>query len=313
MKVYINKANENWICDRIRDDFVYWLSDLITTDPREADIIWLVAPWALNVPFQILKEKIVIATVHHIDPDKFNKDDFLARDKFIDHYHVPNNYTRDFISDYIPNSKITVISYWYNHDLWFSIDDKKSLREKYGIPEGSFTIGSFQRDTEGGDLKSPKLCKGPDVLCDIIEELTPKPHVVLAGWRRQYVISRLKKAEIPFSYFEYVDLETLNELYNLLDLYLVTSRHEGGPQSILECASTLTPILSTDVGIAASILQPNTLCSTSDDFVRGISTLKFYNTAYNYKRAQGYELRLLLTQYLSFFTSIYKKHEMPNP
>ena len=70
MKVYINKANENWICDRIRDDFVYWLSDLITTDPREADIIWLVAPWALNVPFQILKEKIVIATVHHIDPDQ---------------------------------------------------------------------------------------------------------------------------------------------------------------------------------------------------------------------------------------------------
>ena len=31
-------------------------------------------------------------------------------------------------------------------------------------------IGSFQRDTEGYDLKTPKLSKGPDIFCDIVEE-----------------------------------------------------------------------------------------------------------------------------------------------
>ena len=42
----------------------------------------------------------------------------------------------------------------------------------------------------------------------------------------------------------------INELYNLLDLYVVSSRFEGGPQSILECGITKTPIISTNVGIA---------------------------------------------------------------
>ena len=41
--------------------------------------------------------------------------------------------------------------------------------------------------------------------------------------------------------------ETLNELYNILDLYIVASRIEGGPQAILECAVTKTPVISTDM------------------------------------------------------------------
>ena len=52
-----------------------------------------------------------------------------------------------------------------------------------------------------------------------------------------------------------VDFSKINELYNLLDLYIVSSRFEGGPQSILECAATKTPIISTDVGIAKEILN----------------------------------------------------------
>ena len=38
------------------------------------------------------------------------------------------------------------------------------------------------------------------------------------------------------------DLELLNNLYNILDLYLVTSRLEGGPQAILESAITKTQL-----------------------------------------------------------------------
>ena len=41
----------------------------------------------------------------------------------------------------------------------------------------------------------------------------------------------------------------------IMTLYIVSSRFEGGPQSILECAATKTPIISTDVGIAKEILN----------------------------------------------------------
>ena len=56
-----------------------------------------------------------------------------------------------------------------------------------------------------------------------------------------------------------VSFETLNELYNLLNLYIVSSRYEGGPQSIIECSLNKTPIISTDVGIASQILSPESI------------------------------------------------------
>ena len=51
----------------------------------------------------------------------------------------------------------------------------------------------------------------------------------------------------------------LNDLYNILNLYIVSSRVEGGPQAILECALTKTPIISTDVGIANEILSSDSI------------------------------------------------------
>ena len=31
------------------------------------------------------------------------------------------------------------------------------------------------------------------------------------------------------------DFSMMNDLYNILDLYLITSRLEGGPQALVEC------------------------------------------------------------------------------
>ena len=56
----------------------------------------------------------------------------------------------------------------------------------------------------------------------------------------------------------------LNELYNCLDLYIVSSRYEGGPQAIFECALTKTPIISTNVGVAPEVLSPNSIYDMSN-------------------------------------------------
>lgn len=128
-------------------------------------------------------------------------------------------------------------------------------------------MGSFQRDTESKDLSSPKLVKGPDIFIKIVKNLYKKNKnlkVVLTGKRRQYVMSELKKNNIPFKYFEMTNFEMLNELYNVLDLYLVTSRIEGGPQALVECGQTKTPILSTKVGIADQILAPESIFDYED-------------------------------------------------
>jgi glycosyltransferase involved in cell wall biosynthesis len=61
-----------------------------------------------------------------------------------------------------------------------------------------------------------------------------------------------------------VPLEVINELYNCLDLYIVSSRYEGGPRSIIECALTRTPIISTRVGIAPEFMDANSLFDMND-------------------------------------------------
>ena len=66
----------------------------------------------------------------------------------------------------------------------------------------------------------------------------------------------------------------LNKLYNILDLYLVTSRVEGGPQAILECGITKTPILSTDVGVASEILHPDSLYN-ENNFLKAKTNSEF--------------------------------------
>ncbi|MFH0958689.1 MAG: glycosyltransferase [Pseudomonadota bacterium] len=144
------------------------------------------------------------------------------------------------------------------------------LRNDYAIPADSYLIGSFQRDTEGNDLKSPKMVKGPDIFLEILTILRRRGlnfHVLLAGPRRQWLIGQLRSRQIPFTYvgqetqaddmnLNSLSRETLNILYNVLDLYVVSSRSEGGPHSILEAGASKCKTISSKVGLAPDLLEP---------------------------------------------------------
>ena len=285
MKLYTLAPNEQWICDRFvkewnaehetfsdyegKKERIVKISEFEPTyDYRQADKIWLLADWCWRrVDPQTLMRKPVIATVHHIVPDKFTEaaeKEFKNRDQFIDAYHVPCELTKKQIEG-LTNKPIYSFPFWINQNIWFP-KDKNELRKKYGIDENVFLIGSFQRDTEGHDLKSPKMEKGPDQFCDIVEALhkmQSSVQVLLGGWRRQYVMNRLDKAGIKYHYYELPDFSTLNDFYNMLDLYVVASRFEGGPQAVFESAATKTPIISTTVGYAKELLHEDCLIENS--------------------------------------------------
>lgn len=271
-KVYMLAPNEGWICDRIVQEFREGNPDISVNHPKDADVVWIYSDWcwAGLARTGLLCDKKIITTVHHIVPEKFGqaeKDDFARRDDITTIYHVYNSHTEDFIRQFT-DKPIHLIKYWANQHAWRITGTKQEFRQKYNLPQNGYLIGSFQRDTEGKDLKSPKLEKGPDLLVDFIErkwdlwkhtdicfaDESKKPHVVLAGWRRQYVIDRLEKACIPYTYFERPHLDTINELYQTLDLYPVTARYEGGPQSLIECGLLNIPVVSRHVGIAEQVL-----------------------------------------------------------
>ena len=262
MKVYLSKINESWIIDRVRQEWYEHYKNISTRDIKNADIIWIIAPWVWKkLPKNQLKSKKIICSYYHFDFENFSLEEFEDLDQYVDEYHVISEKTKKDLSS-LTQKKITSIPFWINNKIFFYIENKVHLRNLFGFSSKDYLIGSFQRDTEGKDLLSPKLIKGPDIFVNLVEEFFRKNQntkVVLSGKRRQYVMNKLTDLGIPYVYFEMVDFDILNKLYNSLDLYIVSSRVEGGPQAILECAITKTPIISTDVGVASEILSPNSI------------------------------------------------------
>jgi len=263
--IYLNEAKESWVVDRFRKEWYKHNKQISTRLINRSDTIWLISPWTWkNTNIKFLQSRKVICTIHHIDTDKFDsiaENDFCERDDYVDIYHVISDKTAEQVSN-LTNKQIVTVPFWVNQNIWFSIDNKEKILKKYDLDSSDYIVGSFQRDTEGSDLISPKLSKGPDRLLKILTDLKSEKnnlHVLLSGKRRQYIIKNLEERNIKYSYFEMAKFKNLNELYNCLDLYIVTSRIEGGPQAVVECAAAKVPIVSTNVGNVINILSPNSI------------------------------------------------------
>ena len=295
MKIFINNAKENWVVDRFIDEWNTYNFKQTKQPYVGNDIIWLIAPWTWRkVPIVSLKKTKVLCTIHHIDEEKFDNsqyEEFKSRDNYVDHYHVISDKTYNQVKK-LTSKPITKIPFWVNQNIWFQIENKKKLYEKYNLDNRGYFIGSFQRDTEGHDLISPKLSKGPDRFIEIIKHIYLEKenlNIILAGKRRNYIIEQLKKEKIPFHYFEMASFSEINELYNILDLYIVSSRYEGGPAAIMECGLSKTPLISTDVGIASEILDPVSIFDM-DNFQNATPNIDFaYENVERYRIPYGFK------------------------
>jgi glycosyltransferase involved in cell wall biosynthesis len=131
-------------------------------------------------------------------------------------------------------------------------------RREFGIPHEAVCIGSFQKDGSGwGEGMEPKWIKGPDVFVAAVSDLANRHpvHVLLTGPARGYVKAELQRAGVPFTHTYLPDFADLPRMFGCLDLYLITSREEGGPKAILECMASGVPFVSTRVGMAPDLIR----------------------------------------------------------
>ena len=309
MKIYLTKINESWIIDRIKNEWTVNNKKITTKNPYFSEIIWDIAPWASKPTFiKKFKNKKIIQSIYHIEntsPEGREVKNIIENDKFIDGYHVISKKTKEVLQNFTKKT-IFYLPLWVNQDIWYNKSNKNELRTNFGFTGSDYLVGSFQRDTEGSDLRSPKLVKGPDIFIEIVKNLYKKNNklrVVLTGKRRDYVISELKKNNIPYKYFEMTNFSMMNDLYNILDLYLITSRLEGGPQALVECGQTRTPVISTDVGIAREILGADSIFDYKD-----ISS--FNETSPNVEKAYIESSKLTIPNgmlgYVDMFSRVYE-------
>jgi len=159
----------------------------------------------------------------------------------------------------VPAEKIAVIPIGCETGRFLppTAEQRQTARERFGIRPDEVVIGSFQKDGEGwgaGDV--PKLIKGPDIFIAAVERLAKDlpVFVLLGGLARGYVRRNLERLGIRYAYHYAPNRDELAKLYHPLDLYLVTSREEGGPMALMESMSSGVPVVSTRVGMAPDLI-----------------------------------------------------------
>jgi glycosyltransferase involved in cell wall biosynthesis len=207
--------------------------------------------------------KTVLTWFHYIPGDEKNE---KAKEAvgYLDFVHTSCEITKTNLVDLgFEEKKIAVIPIGVDLAMFkpiYDVNKKNELRDKYGIPNDKIVIGSFQKDGNGwGEGLEPKLIKGPDIFVEVVEKLSKKypVFVFLVGPARGYVKKALMKAGIPYRHIYFEKLSDVAECYWVLDLYLVTSRLEGGPKQILEAMASGVPLVSTKVGMVPDIIEHN--------------------------------------------------------
>ncbi|MBD3307934.1 glycosyltransferase [candidate division KSB3 bacterium] len=136
---------------------------------------------------------------------------------------------------------------------------RRQMRAALGIPEDAVCLGSFQKDGLGWEAGlDPKLEKGPDVLLATIQQLKRRYanlFVLLTGPARGYIIRGLQNLNVPYVHHYLPHYHDIIPYYHALDLYVISSRCEGGPKALLESWATGVPVVSTRMGMAADWMR----------------------------------------------------------
>lgn len=300
-KIALKSPGVGWVLDDIAVDYKKYSRHNIVRIDNKPDIVWSIDLFG----FSLINEKvfsrcILFVQIHHIDENKIEQYPFKCINKAIGCI-VPNKITEEKAKKYL-DIPIYRLPYWILSKKMKESNNiiVRKLRNSIKDKRQQLIIGSFVKDGNGIKGDTPKLSKGPDILVDIMVKLSKQLSikVVLGGYCRDWVIKEFKKNHISYVYMKkYSDI---NSLYDCLDYYLVTSRVEGGPQSILEASYRKIKILSTNVGIASDILHPDNICENASEFVSKILD-GVDRTAYNYNSVQEYTPKKIISRYDNLF------------
>lgn len=161
----------------------------------------------------------------------------------------------------VPRDKVVRIPIGVDTTLFTPPDAarKAAARAAFGVGEDRVVVGSFQKDGVGwGEGFEPKLIKGPDVLLAVIDQLRRELplFVLVTGPARGYVKRGLERMGVPYAHTYVNSLAELVPCYHALDIYLMTSREEGGPMGLMESMACGVPVVSTAVGMAPDLIVP---------------------------------------------------------
>ncbi len=278
-KIHLLGLNQDWspgvdffFLNKYLRKFGYKIS---TSKFAVNSIVYLPGKYSVKKSYyHLLNNKVVFDYFHgnpEIHPEFKDIFQFIINNqKRFDKIRITNSEIKKLFERYGLGHKLRIIPIGINSEDFKILNKDEKLKFKYElkIPHNMTIIGSFQKDGvgwNGGD--EPKLIKGPDILVNVIKKINyikKNIFVLLLGPSRNYVKKELEKLNIPFLHVFEKDNKKIYKYYNLLDLYLITSREEGGPKALLESMACKIPIVSTPVGQCIDIVNKKNgiLCDT---------------------------------------------------
>jgi len=157
---------------------------------------------------------------------------------------------RDAILELAPSAAVTVVEHGVDAQRF----RRKSIdRASFDLPNDAFVVGII--GSRFSDLDGNR--KGLDTLRSVVHAANPdvrSMHVVFVGPGWDDEVSHLRADGISASALGFLPAARLPDVYSALDAYLMTSRVEGGPCTILEAMACETPVVATRVGLVEDVL-----------------------------------------------------------
>jgi glycosyltransferase involved in cell wall biosynthesis len=129
----------------------------------------------------------------------------------------------------------------------------KSQRSKFGMPSDSFVVGFVGSKTSNYDEGR----KGLDTLHTIIQAARtriPNLHISFLGLGWEEEVQALLRQGVSANYVGFIPESQLAAFYSSIDVYLLTSRVEGGPCTVLEAMACETAVVATRVGLVPEVI-----------------------------------------------------------
>ena len=274
-RLIIKREGSSWVLDELSDEFnnffpsinIPVIKDRFIFNTKD-QLLFLLSKYEALYNLNKFNHNIYFPYFHG-NPNKDNQ--FKSLFKIIESSHqkisgiqVTNSVMENLILNTgIEKKKVFRIPISIDINKFSNVSslDKKFLRKKIGIPQSSFVIGSFQKDGSGWkEGLDPKMIKGPDVFINVLKKIKSnikEIFVLLIGPSRGYIKKELEKINIPYKHYILNNYDEIYKFYKILDLYLITSREEGGPRALFESMICSIPCVTTNVGMAIDLVEHN--------------------------------------------------------
>jgi len=218
---------------------------------NDYDVIWLHNPLFLKNPFK--NSLVTIHTtyygkmIHRLNPkiyykiaSKIEKYCLNKMNEKVRFTGVDINVCKELEEIGITKERITYIPNGVDTEQFKPTFDKKPLRRKFGIPEDDLTFLSLGRLTEQ---------KQPQKLIEVFSEIEKEMEdvtLVIAGKgglleKTKELVRQKKLKDVIF--LGYVDEKDKPDLYACSDYYIMTSKYEGQPLTLLEAMASGLPCI----------------------------------------------------------------------